>query len=310
MSIINSLSLLARSKTPRRGRAVAGRMLQVETLESRLTLSAVPTTDALDLVEDAASAVDQATAAVVADARGTDGASDGVSETLAIRVVDATPASALESSRVVLLAEADAVLSARAAADALLACQPVAWAATGDARLALSATRDLRAELRNAWTESRPDRQHRAWAPILGPLPVEFVGPLLDRPALSRASLNEAAPTQLVPTVLTASSQVAGYSTEYEGGGEEQVSSAPVITSFRATMGVGNVLILEGEVHYQDPSILVVIFGGLPEWRGTNPEPDGSFSYAMIVPPGFHSIISAQAFSPMEEVSNVAYAWI
>jgi hypothetical protein len=275
----------------------------------------------VDLVEDtAAPAVDTAAAAMVADAQATDGSSGAVSEKLTDRVVDATnaiasvvavavPVGAPEPGTI-LSAEADAVLNARAAADALLACQPVKLAAAREAKFALSADSDLRAELRNAWKEARPDRQHSAWARVLGPLPLNFVGPLLARPVFSATSVQDPLPTQLVTTVLTASSEVASYSTEYGGGGEEEVSSSPVITSFRATMGVSNILFLEGEVHYRDPSSLVVIFGGLPNWCGTNPRPDGTFSYTLFVPSGFHNIISAQAFSPMEEVSNVVYDWV
>jgi hypothetical protein len=122
--------------------------------------------------------------------------------------------------------------------------------------------------------------------------------------------LQDGLETQIPSTVPAETKDSESTSSESEGGDTSGVSTSPVIVDFGVTAGVNDVWFIDGKVNYRDPSILVVYFGGLPGWHSTNPEPDGTFSYTLFLPSGFSGFVSAQAFSPMEEASNIVFALI
>lgn len=80
----------------------------------------------------------------------------------------------------------------------------------------------------------------------------------------------------------------------------------PVITSFDAVQGLSNVWTFTGQVNYVWPWTLTIRFGGLLDGEVTGVNMDGSFQFSWIFPPGTNGIVSAQAFTSQGVGSNVA----
>lgn len=87
---------------------------------------------------------------------------------------------------------------------------------------------------------------------------------------------------------------------------EETTSLAPVITSFTVGAGTGGTWFLNGTVEHEEPWTLTVVFGGVVS-GSVSVQNDGTFFYAVILPPGANGIVNAQAF---DSPSNVVFEWI
>ena len=84
----------------------------------------------------------------------------------------------------------------------------------------------------------------------------------------------------------------------------------PVITEFSVVAGVSNVWFAEGQVEHDMPWTLTIVFGGLFEGHSTSVNTDGSFSYGLILPAGTTGLVSAQAFDQFGGASEIEYDYI
>ncbi len=82
----------------------------------------------------------------------------------------------------------------------------------------------------------------------------------------------------------------------------------PIITSFTAVRGNGNVWSLEGTIESGCESVMIR-FSNLPSVQGltTNVNPDGSFWMTVEIADGDEGLVGAQAVDALNQTSDIEY---
>jgi len=84
----------------------------------------------------------------------------------------------------------------------------------------------------------------------------------------------------------------------------------PVIVEFGVIAGLSNIWTAQGLVEHAQPWTLTVVFGGLFEGHSTSVNSNGSFSYPLMLSAGISGLVSAQAFDQYGEGSNIEFDYI
>jgi hypothetical protein len=107
----------------------------------------------------------------------------------------------------------------------------------------------------------------------------------------------------VVPTAVSGSQP-------YERTGFAVFNDPPVITSFKARPGLGNLWTFSGTVTDENPAGCTIAFGGVLSGITTTVAADGTFTYTTELPPGMSGGVSAQAFDEAGLESNIAESYV